>query len=116
MVARAAEYGADVIMVDSPLPGSGQVFDWRWPRRPDGLRLMLAGGLTADNVAEAIAQVHPWGVDVATGVEASPGRRTRASCGRSSPRPKRRADRDPSRIDGDDDSPDPYDWRLDRVD
>ena len=36
---------------------------------------MLAGGLTAANVGEAIAQVHPWGVDVATGVEASPGRK-----------------------------------------
>ncbi|HVF13919.1 MAG TPA: phosphoribosylanthranilate isomerase, partial [Acidimicrobiales bacterium] len=74
-VAQAAEYGADVILVDSPSPGSGKVFDWALAEVPSGLRLMLAGGLDADNVGAAVAQVHPWGVDVATGVEASPGRK-----------------------------------------
>ena len=72
-VARAGDYGADVVMIDSPRPGSGQIFDWELAEVPDGLRLMLAGGLSPANVAEAIARVHPWGVDVVTGVERSPG-------------------------------------------
>jgi phosphoribosylanthranilate isomerase len=39
------------------------------------MRLILAGGLDADNVAEAIASVRPWCVDAATGVESEPGRK-----------------------------------------
>jgi phosphoribosylanthranilate isomerase len=75
-VADAADYGADIIMLDGQSSGSGQVFDWRLAEYvPDGHRLLLAGGLTAENVAEAIAQVNPWGVDVATGVEVSPGKK-----------------------------------------
>jgi phosphoribosylanthranilate isomerase len=74
-VTQAAEYLADAIMVDSKAPGSGKVFDWALAEVPAGMRLMLAGGLHAANVGSAIAQVHPWGVDVATGVEASPGRK-----------------------------------------
>ena len=72
-VARAFDYGADAILLDGATPGSGQIFDWSLAEAPDGVRVILAGGLTAGNVAQAIAQVHPWGVDVASGVEASPG-------------------------------------------
>jgi phosphoribosylanthranilate isomerase len=74
---RAAANGpADIIMVDSPSPGSGRVFDWRLADGvPGGVRLLLAGGLHHDNVQEAIAKVRPWGVDVASGVEAAPGRK-----------------------------------------
>lgn len=74
MVSRAADYRADAVIVDAPSPGSGQVFDWRLADGvPGGQRLILAGGLDPDNVGEAIARVHPWGVDVVTGVESSPG-------------------------------------------
>ena len=73
-VRRARDHGTDVVMIDAPSPGSGQVFDWRLCEGvPPGARLLLAGGLTPDNVGDAIAQVKPWGVDVVTGVEASPG-------------------------------------------
>jgi phosphoribosylanthranilate isomerase len=75
-VARAGEYGADIVLLDSPSPGSGKVFDWRLAEGvAEQTRLMLSGGLDARNVAEAIAKVHPWGVDVASGVESAPGRK-----------------------------------------
>jgi len=65
------------ILVDSYVEGvpggTGQSFDWS--RLPGGLSfpLILAGGLTPDNVAAAVAQVRPWAVDVSGGVEAAPG-------------------------------------------
>jgi phosphoribosylanthranilate isomerase len=75
-VQRARAYPVDAVMIDAPRPGSGQVFDWSLADGvPDGMRLVLAGGLNHHNVAEAIARVHPWGVDVATGVESVPGRK-----------------------------------------
>ncbi len=75
-LATAAESPADIILVDSPDPGSGKVFDWRLAEgAPSGIRLLLAGGLTPENVGDAIRLVRPWGVDVSTGVEESPGRK-----------------------------------------
>lgn len=66
----------DVVLLDSPEPGSGTVFDWSLAEgAPDGVRLMLAGGLNPDNVEQAIRKVRPWGVDAASGVESSPGRK-----------------------------------------
>lgn len=54
--------------------GTGQRVDWsRAARLARQARVVLAGGLTPENVAEAIAQVRPAGVDVSSGVEASPG-------------------------------------------
>jgi phosphoribosylanthranilate isomerase len=73
-LAAAVNSPADVILVDSPDPGSGRVFDWRLAEgAPSGVRILLAGGLTPHNVGDAIRLVRPWGVDVASGVEVAPG-------------------------------------------
>ena len=54
--------------------GTGQVIDWEGAAKVAARRrVVLAGGLTPDNVREAIAAVHPFGVDVSSGVEAAPG-------------------------------------------
>ncbi len=75
-VGRAREFSASMILLDAPAPGSGKVFDWKLAGEvPDGITLLLAGGLDADNVASGIAQVRPYGVDVSSGVESSPGRK-----------------------------------------
>lgn len=73
---RFDEFGADLLLLDSPTPGSGEVFDWAVAEEASFHRkLVLAGGLTPDNVAEAIRIVSPFGVDVSTGVEREPGRK-----------------------------------------
>lgn len=73
-IERFAEYGAQFLMIDGASPGSGEPFDWRLAEGViDPGHLIVSGGLRADNVGAAIAHLHPWGVDVSTGVEASPG-------------------------------------------
>jgi phosphoribosylanthranilate isomerase len=72
---RVAASPADLILVDAAQPGSGRTFDWSLMEHLPTERMLLAGGLTPMNVAEAIRRVRPFGVDVASGVEASPGRK-----------------------------------------
>ncbi|HJZ54777.1 MAG TPA: phosphoribosylanthranilate isomerase [Gemmataceae bacterium] len=62
--------------VEGQMGGTGHAAPWELLRGFDpGVPLILAGGLTPDNVAEAIDRVQPWGVDVASGVESAPGRK-----------------------------------------
>jgi phosphoribosylanthranilate isomerase len=75
-LARADRYGTPMVLVDAPSPGSGKVFDWDLAgEAPGGLQLILAGGLTPENVADGVVAVEPWGVDVSSGVERAPGRK-----------------------------------------
>jgi len=85
-VASALRYQgtADGILLDSGTGGApggtGATFDWSLARevREKVPFLMLAGGLTPDNVARALAAVRPHGVDVSSGVESAPGRKDAA--------------------------------------
>lgn len=75
-IGRFAEFGADYLLIDGEHPGSGEVFDWRVGEGVvDPRRLIVSGGLRPDNVAQAVAHLHPFGVDVCSGVESSPGRK-----------------------------------------
>lgn len=69
--------GASGILLDTYVEGvpggTGEAFDWSLVPRDLGKPIILAGGLSATNVAQAIAQVHPYAVDVSGGVEQSKG-------------------------------------------
>lgn len=74
-VQHCATWPGDPLLVDALVPGSlggtGHAFDWQLVSELSAQRsLILAGGLTPANVATAIMTVRPWGVDVASGVEA----------------------------------------------
>jgi phosphoribosylanthranilate isomerase len=84
--ARLSDYSASVsaFMLDTPAAergGTGRVFDWTLAvefKKRTAKPLVLSGGLTPENVAKAIQTVQPYAVDVASGVEASPGRKDHA--------------------------------------
>ncbi|HXG93155.1 MAG TPA: phosphoribosylanthranilate isomerase [Blastocatellia bacterium] len=74
------QYSVDAVLLDTGLKGSyggtGRVFDWNVAKEATRVApIILAGGLTVDNVADAITQVKPVAVDVCSGVESEPGRK-----------------------------------------
>jgi len=71
----ATRFLVDAATAEAP-GGTGAVADWTLARRAVetlGAPVLLAGGLSPENVAGAIAAVGPWGVDVSSGVESAPG-------------------------------------------
>ena len=69
-------YRTDLILVDSAQPGSGESYDWSiFASMPKGVRYVVSGGLTPENVQDAISLAAPYGVDVSSGVEREPGRK-----------------------------------------
>ncbi|MEP2777539.1 MAG: phosphoribosylanthranilate isomerase [Luteolibacter sp.] len=80
-IARAGAYVADGILLDAHAPvvfgGTGQTFDWGLAKgfmaQHPGMPVILAGGITPENAAEAVVQVKPAALDVASGAEISPG-------------------------------------------
>lgn len=81
-----ADPNVSAVLVDSRMPtavgGTGVAFEWEEaastlfrPAEVGDRRLIAAGGLKPENVAEAIATLRPWGVDVSSGVERAPGRK-----------------------------------------
>jgi phosphoribosylanthranilate isomerase len=76
-LAALASYEVQAFLLDAPTAGyggSGRTCDWGLAAEvARELRVVLAGGLGPDNVAEAVRTVRPWAVDVASGVESAPG-------------------------------------------
>ncbi len=71
----------DAVLLDAYVPGvaggTGQTFNWEHATAAKAYEVpvLLAGGLTPENVGDAVRQVRPWAVDLSSGVEAAPGRK-----------------------------------------
>lgn len=79
-LAGAEKYQVSALLLDAwsdaAYGGTGEQFDWRLARRLTGKRpLILAGGLTPQNIIDAVRQVRPYAVDVSSGVESAPGKK-----------------------------------------
>ena len=80
-LARLADYTEEAWLLDSDVPGrlggTGTRFNWELAGEAKKMKrpIILAGGLTPENVAEAVRQVHPYAVDVSSGVESAPGKK-----------------------------------------
>jgi len=75
--AMAAKPSSAPLLFEGPRSGTGTVADWHAARELAATHaLILAGGLSPENVSGAIAQVRPYGVDVSSGVEEAPGRKS----------------------------------------
>jgi hypothetical protein len=73
-VPSPADVAAGPVLYESAVSGEGRRADWtRAAELARSCQLVLAGGLTPDNVGEAIGAVRPWGVDVSSGVESKRG-------------------------------------------
>jgi phosphoribosylanthranilate isomerase len=81
-VERVGDFKTEAILLDAfsgiAFGGTGRTFDWKIARRACELtaKLFLAGGLTPENVSEAVRAVRPYAVDVCSGVETAPGRKS----------------------------------------
>lgn len=77
----AGNYGADAVLLDAYAPkvfgGTGNTFDWSiangFKERFPSIPLILAGGITPENAVQAVVEVRPFALDVASGAEVSPG-------------------------------------------
>ncbi len=69
-------YGSGTFLLDGCAPGTGRSFDWERAFGANAFgSIIIAGGLTPDNVSDVVSTLHPFAVDVATGVESKPGKK-----------------------------------------